>query len=324
MSNDKGLIYAFLLDGQGGGKAISWPEIDQWTPGQGILWLHFDCSKPSVAAWLKKKSSLDIVTISALTADESRPRAIISEHNILLSLRGVNTNPGKEPEDMVSIRVWADSHQIITTRRRKLLSVQDIRNLLEQGSGPTTTGEFLTKLAELLTYRASDIINEIEDTLDELEEKTIESFDRTLQTDLSTIRHDAILIRRYLSPQREALQQLSRETTNILTQVNHLQCREITDRVTRYVEDLDTVRDRANIVQEQINNKISQQVDTRMYTLSLVAVIFLPITFLTGLLGINVGGIPGSANKFSFLIVCLISLLIGFTTFLIFKRKRWM
>ena len=324
MGKDKGLIYAFLLDGKGGGKMLTATQIEQWDPKQGILWLHFDFTHKSASSWLTKHSGLDAVTQSALTADESRPRAIIYEDNILLSLRGVNTNPGKEPEDMVSVRLWADSHRIITTRRRKLLSIQDIREMLAQGNGPKTTGDFVTKLAEQLTRRASDIINDIEDTLDELEEKTIESYDRTLQLELSAIRHDAILIRRYLSPQREALQHLSRETTTILNHTNRIQCREITDRVTRYVEDLDTVRDRANIVQEQINNKISQQVDNRMYTLSLVAVIFLPITFLTGLLGINVGGIPGSTNKFAFLLVCIIALVIGFSTYLIFKRKRWM
>jgi zinc transporter len=60
-----------------------------------------------------------------------------------------------------------------------------------------------------------------------------------------------------------------------------------------------------------------------MYALSIVATIFLPLGFLTGLLGINVGGIPGIENSLAFLIVCIVLVLVGIIEFLIFKLKRW-
>jgi len=59
-----------------------------------------------------------------------------------------------------------------------------------------------------------------------------------------------------------------------------------------------------------------------MYTLSIVAAIFLPLGLITGLLGINVGGIPGTENKSAFLMVCLLLVLFGVVQFLVFKRKR--
>ena len=66
--------------------------------------------------------------------------------------------------------------------------------------------------------------------------------------------------------------------------------REVSDQLARYLEDLDEARDRAAVTQEELVNRLSEQMNNKMYILSIVAAIFLPLGFLTGLLGINVGG----------------------------------
>jgi zinc transporter len=58
--------------------------------------------------------------------------------------------------------------------------------------------------------------------------------------------------------------------------------------------------------------------------LSMVAAMFMPLTFLTGLLGINVGGIPGAADKHAFLWVCYILAAIGLLLYFIFRKRKWM
>ena len=75
--------------------------------------------------------------------------------------------------------------------------------------------------------------------------------------------------------------------------------REIAERTSRFVEDIDAAKDRAAITQEELNSRLSEQMNKAMYVLSIVAAIFLPLGLLTGLLGINVGGIPGAENKWA-------------------------
>ena len=105
---------------------------------------------------------------------------------------------------------------------------------------------------------------------------------------------------------------------------NRLQIREVTDSLIRYLEDLDSARDRASVTQEELANRISEQMNVRMYVLSLVAAIFLPLGFLTGLLGINVGGIPGAENKWAFGIFIVILIGVVVLQILFFKKKKWM
>lgn len=64
-------------------------------------------------------------------------------------------------------------------------------------------------------------------------------------------------------------------------------------------------------------------INNKMYILALVSIIFLPLTFATGLLGSNVGGIPGANHHFGFLFMCLILLLIAGVTLVILKLKKW-
>ena len=324
MSSDKGLISAYLLDRQGAGRKISWEEIATWQPEQGLLWVHLDYSVRQSKKWLKNDSGLDPLTVKALIADESRSRCVVDDNSIYLSLRGVNLNPGQDAEDMVSIRVWFDKDRIITTRRRVLLSVSDLRDAIDKNRGPKTSSEFLTMLNNRLVNRMADVIDSVDERVDMLEEKVATAESYLLRPKLSEVRRDAIALRRYLSPLRQALYQLQIENTPLFTKTDKMQIRESTDRLIRYIEDLDMSRDRSTIVQEELTSRLSEQVDSRMYLLSIVAAIFLPMTFITGLLGINVGGIPGGSHQWAFAIVCFIMFVILILTIAVLRYRHWM
>ena len=99
---------------------------------------------------------------------------------------------------------------------------------------------------------------------------------------------------------------------------------EIAERMARFVEDLDSARERAAITQEELNNRLSEQMNKAMYLLSIIAAIFLPLGLLTGLLGINVGGIPGTESKWAFSIVTVILVGLAIALLVWFKKIKWL
>ena len=94
MKNGVGLIYAYLLDGKGGGRHLEMAGIDSWTPKQAVLWVHFDYSSEHARQWLQNSAGLEELVADALLMEETRPRATTIDNGLLMALRGINMNPG--------------------------------------------------------------------------------------------------------------------------------------------------------------------------------------------------------------------------------------
>ena len=324
MNEGNALVYAYLLDGKGGGRAADWNAIQEWNPNQGILWIHLDSKIAEAQDWLENKSGLSPITKASLLDRETRPRNIVSDDGLLLILRGVNFNPGDDPEDMVAIRMLFTENRIITVRYRRVMAIQDVHKAINDNKGPCSPGDFLVTVAERIADRMGDIVADLDDNVDELEDTFLTSEIHEMRSKLADLRRKAISLRRYIAPQRDVLFRLIQERISLLTDFDRAHLREVAERTARFVEDVDSARDRASITQEELNNKLSEQMNKAIYTLSIVAAIFLPLGLLTGLLGINVGGIPGTENTWAFTLVVVILIAIAVGLLVWFKKIKWL
>ena len=319
----QGLIYGYLLDGKGGAKSLDWQQVKNWHVEQGELWLHLDYSQYEVKEWLFHGSGLDVSVAETLMSSESRPRCQAYGENLLMAWRGINANPSAEPDDMVAIRMWHDQQRLISTLKRDLQAVNDVVLRFERGAGPMNLGELIVELADRMVWEISSMVESFDDHMAGLEDRVLESKQMVLRTDLASLGRQVIALGRYLSPQKEALMRLSLEKLTWLEVDDRILLREVVDRVTRALEDLEAIRERAMVAQEELQNRISEELNNRMYVLSIITAVFLPLGFLTGLLGINVGGIPGSENPlaFRYFVWIVIGLVVAQIAF--FKWKRW-
>ncbi|MEM0913254.1 MAG: zinc transporter ZntB [Planctomycetota bacterium] len=320
MPDTDALIFAMILDGRGGGRAVGWDDIASWTPQAGPLWLHLDRSHEQTRRWLEQRSGLDELVVDSLLAEDTRPRFTVHEAGAVVILRGVNLNPGTTPDDMTSLRMWVDAGRLISMRMPKVAAVGDVRHLLETAHGPTTSASTLVELATALTDRVEPVLDNLDEVLGGFESQT-DRFDRVPAGLLTSLRRQAITLHRYLRPQRDALAQLSDGFFAAFTDLDRRRCDEAANRVTRFVEDLDALRDRATVVYEDTLTRQSERMNRTTYLLTLIATIFLPLGFITGLLGINVGGIPLAESGWGFVIVCVALGLIAVGEYLLF---RWM
>lgn len=320
---ETGLVCAYLFDGKGGARSLKWQEIEAARQADGVLWVHLDFTNPVAVKWLYESSGINSSIVDAMLEADSRPRSFQFKNGILALLRGVNTNPESNVDDMVTLRVWMQHHLIISVRRRRLLSITDIRKALESGKGPTDVGQFLSQVSERMIDRIGEVVNQLDDQLDakELELQTDEKSVNRAQ--FSDVRRRSARIRRYLAPQREAFDKLSRMSGDILSERDCLEMNESANQMTFYVEELDLARERAMLAQEEILNLLAQNQNNKMFLLAIVSAIFLPLSFLTGLFGMNVAGLPGLENEQAFNIVVSIMAGLGVGILFIFWIKKW-
>lgn len=315
MSEGEGAAIRYVFDGCGGARALPLDAVEPRLDGPPFEWLHFRQDDPETVPRLAG-FGLDPFVIEALTADDTRPRCTVHGHGAVLNLRGVNVTPGAEPDDMISVRLWVEEDRVIGVWVRPLQAVADIVAEIERNEAPVSVGDFVARLALRCVDRAEPFVGTLNEQIDAIEEAVMSPTTVVARSELSGLRRSAIVMRRYLVPQREALSTLQIEEFGWLSDRDRARVREAYERVTRLGEDLDAIRDRAQIVGEQITDQRAERMNRQSLLLAVVAVIFLPLTLLTGLLGINVGGIPGADSPWGFAVVAGVLLVIGVALYL--------
>jgi zinc transporter len=321
-----GLVHALVLDGKGGARSIPRTELDdlQLEPHESV-WLHWDRSHPQTQTWLRTASGLSQFVCDLMLEENTRPRLLaLPENELLLFLRGVNLNPGAEPEDMVSVRIFAAAQRVISLRLRSLRATDELITSLNEGKGPKSASELLLYLAQFLTDKVQAVVSELTELVDDMEER-IDADERYMPEhgNMVHIRRRAAGLRRFLAPQREIYAQLTRSKMPWFLEDDADYWNELNNSLTRYLEELELTRERVGLVLEAEDRRLSERMNRTMYRFGIITGIFLPMSFLTGLLGINVGGIPGAENPYGFLFACLLMLVVAIGQMWLFKRLRW-
>lgn len=318
----EGLLWGFKQSTESGLQPIN--ELSELKVGDhtnSLIWLHFRSDTPETVEHLNALGiSQDVIEV--LCAEATRPRFIESSKGQVIFLRAINKNENADAEDMVSLRIWLYENIVITTRRKErgLLSTVKIKNQFEQGQGPEAPTELVCELVSTITQIIGEVVEELDDNLSECEE--VADTGHSNQLEIVQIRRQCAKLRRFLAPQREALKDLYRNSKGF-AEAEQIQLREQFDAMTRHVEELDLIKERALVLHDEQKQHIAEQQTTRLYVLSLVTAVFLPLSFLTGVFGMNVAGLPGLENPESFFYLMTGMGITAVVVLLLMRLSKW-
>lgn len=314
-------ITAKFIYSEGTAEELALDQIDQaMTRADGFVWVHIHCPTPQKSIYSVPVIPKFIAKV--LAATETRPRSDVIPEGLLLNLRCLNPEHSEDPHDMISLRLWMNEKIIVSVHRKPLPFMNKLLTRVHEDTLVTNSIDILRLMLEAIIEQMTNFVLNFTEAIDLLEDSN-ESI-REKRHQLANYRRGIIAIRRYLVPQREALLRLPFDKLNFLNDLQRLSLREASDSTTRILEDLETAKDRANLLQEEFLNITQEQINTKIYLLSIVAVIFMPLSFVTGLLGINVGGVPGVGNHLSFWIVCIVLFFIMLIEVLILRYLKWL
>jgi len=323
---DGPLLFGRVLDGKGGGRQIDWEEARHWKPAEPheVLWLHLESTAEGLVDWLQDHLAISEPTAELLVSDATRPRSFREGEALVATLRGINLNPGAQPEDMVSLRLWSDGRRVVTARSQALQSPGHVLRDLDSGNGPVDAGRLITELVEAMITRMSRSIIDMNDRIDELESFDGESDAEDLLSRIAAIRRNCLALKRHMSPQHEALEWIARDAPAWFEEHDRREIAEAIDMLRRYLDDIDISKESAVVLMDELRGKAIARSGQTSYLLTIVAATFLPLTFVTGLLGINVGGIPGSDHHLAFWIVVGLCLAIFALQVTLFRMWKWL
>lgn len=324
--NNGPLLFGFGFDDAGQAFPLNWDDVlEGGLANYKRVWLHLNRNSAQTQGWLYRKSGLDRVTVQALLQEETRPRAARHGRGYLINLRGPNLNEGEDVEDLVTLRMWAGEDMLITLRARPVKSVTDVRKLVEAGEISTSTGALVAGIADRLTDRMETVLDDFDDEADRYEDELLDPKGSMERSVLPEFRRRVLQVRRHITPQREALNTLVRDgaQSGLFSDQDLLYLRESADRITRLTELLENIRERSSVLYEEAIQNSTEETNQRLFVLAILSAVFLPISFVTGLFGVNLGGIPGSGSPAAFVTLVLALAVSATATLALLRWQRW-
>jgi zinc transporter len=310
-----------VLVENGGPRRLTVEEAGRYD-GEGFLWIHLEDRDAARLAVLKAQEEIPDIAAAALVATETRPRCDEIGDGALVNLRGPGDIGPDDSDRLVSIRMWVRRNRVISLSRRPMHATAAVFEFAEAGK-VRDAGDLVSAYAREISRALDPQVAALGDRLDGCESELDDGNLYRLRTEIARIRSEAIAFRRFVAPNRDALVELARLDFEWLHQDDRLHIGEAADRFARMAEELEAVRERAALLHEQLSDLRAEQLDQRALLISIVAFIFLPLTFITGLLGMNVEGIPFHDEPWAFWGVTAFCVLVGAAVLIWFVSERW-
>lgn len=281
-------------------------------------WINLDGSNQDDRDWLKADPDLADSTVEMLLDSVTRARCVHSDNGTLIAL----VWPGDEDDDQ-GLSAWLESDRIITVRRGAASVVDAVATRVDEGS---ERGDFIVLLAALIVRIAmplEDSITKLAEDADDLEAQALGGEDSQALSDVTGTRRRALAVRRRLNTIRDLVSTLVFHPERFPSNPDLDSLRRAADYLAHLVSQLDATRDRLILLSDQLSAMDQHRINSAMQKLAVVGTVFLPLTFLTGLLGINVAGIPDAHDPMAFWVVCAVLIAIVAIALVIIKWKDW-
>jgi zinc transporter len=310
-----------ILVGDGPIRPIKGEEAALYQ-GPGFIWVHIEDGKEDELALLVSPDIPDVAA-NALIATETRPRCDRIEEGAIVNLRGPAAAGIEDADRLVSIRMWVRRGKVNSVTRHRLAATASVVEQMEAGR-IHDPGDLVAAFARTISKELDPQVAALGDALDDCESNMEPRNVYRLRSTIARIRTEAIAFRRFVAPNRDALLTLAALDFDWLADDDRLHIREAADRFARMAEELEAVRERAALLHEQLTDLRAEELDQRGLLLSVFAFIFLPLTFITGLLGMNVEGIPWAHTPWAFWGIVAFCVLVGIVVLAWFARRHWL
>lgn len=303
-------------------------SVDTLTPLKAIaetkalVWVHLTNKEDETKTWLTDVARIPDFIVEALTATETRPRCDQIGEGAFLNLRGRSTETMSMSDPLASVRIWAVAGRVISVARLPLPAIDLVIASVETGL-IRDPGDLIAEFAAAITADLDPEVADLGDVLDDCEADLDANRIFQLRREVTKVRVKSIGYRRFLSPQRAAIEKLAALPIAWLEDEDRMHLSAAADRAARMAEELESIRERSALMHEALTDLRAEQIDQRSLILSAVALVFLPLTFLTGLLGMNVQGIPYANQPWAFQGVVWVSIGMALAITGYFFRRHW-
>jgi zinc transporter len=305
-------------------KTHSFPPAGRSGDGAPPLqWIVLDGRDADDRTWIASQSGFDDAIKDSVAQSPVRNDRVRLGAAIVLALVRMG-NAGKGEHEGMEIVI--EPHRIVTVCYGTEAIVDQALERQADGASPMGTGRALALLVATLVKPLEREVTHLSDRIGELEDAAMKESDEDGGMDDSVVLvgRQVLDLRRYLAPMHDELTYLALNPDELPGQADPRHLRRAADSLARLVSALDSSHNRILLILSQLRNRDSARDSRSMHKLTIVATVFLPLGFITGLLGINVAGIPDSHNPYGFWAVCGFLIAVAVGAIVLIRWRKWM
>lgn len=298
---------------------------------QALIWIDILGEATPYKALLHETFGVSQLIMEMIDEEVERAKFIERAGYCYLVVHGLEYDPEEDGARTPEVDIIFGKHFVITAHRDQLAWLD---GLLEEAAEQEAEERIMSRGMGYLLYEIMDrqvdsyfpVLDAIDDVIDELEDTTIRDTSNEVQVRIFRIKRALAQMRRMISPQVEMINTMRSRSEHLISEDLQPYFTNMHDHLLRAFEILDSYRDLMSGLLDVYLTTVSNRLNSVMKQLAIIATIFMPITFITGIFGQNFGHSPQVEHDtgYNFWIVLGIMVVVTIGQIWYFKRRKWL
>ncbi|MGX1742391.1 CorA family divalent cation transporter [Bosea sp. NPDC055353] len=321
IQSQSGIIWAYRFDEYGQPVRVPRDEMPDLAPADGFVWLHLDLVHTRAQSWVTEQDLPD-ATQEAFLSHEPHQRLDHSANLAWGVSHDLIRDVADKSEEVGALRWIVGDRFLLTGRREALHSIRMTAEALDRGEPAASPAGLFEQIIEYIIDDVTDAVVRLVDETDSVEDHILLDRLHDGPQRVGAVRRTAVRLHRQLSGlhvlfRRFAETQSGRSAPDAVKAA----ASRLLQRVDGLHHDVQSVQDRARLLQDEIAARSASRTNRQLYVLSLLTALFLPATFITGLFGINVKGLPWVESEAGAFFVALTCVAAALLTLVLLRRR---
>jgi len=294
----------------------------------GVSWLNITgLHDIEIIQKIGEHFNIHALNLEDILNTEQRPKCEIYDDYIYIVMKMISFNPERKDIDIEQISILLGENYVISFQEREGDDFDPIRKRLQNARGRHRrygADYLLYALMDVIIDNYYVILEQIGTEIEELDEKILVEPDKDRMSEIQKFKREILLIRKSIWPLRETVNELQAEDTDLISESISPYLRDLYDHTIQVVETVEIFREMtANIMDLYLSN-LSNRMNEVMKVLTIIATIFIPLTFIAGIYGMNFSNMPELNWTYGYHLIWGIMLAVGAILIMYFRKKKWL
>jgi magnesium transporter len=321
--------YAFYLAPDG--KLLEQLGIEQikdfLATGEGLLWVDMEDVMDADAELLSNVFRFHPLAVEDCISKNIHPPKIDDfDNHLFIIVHGINYHIESAVVETTELALFLGKNYVVTSHDVPMMSVSSMLDRVRKDGRLMRRGaDFLAHdLIDALVDNIMPTIEEMDEKNDKLEDEALHEPKRETLMAIMQLKRSILALTRVILPQREIVNGLSRGEYALISERAQIYYRNIYDHLVRIEMLTLGLRDMAESVLSTYLSSVSNRMNEVMKVLTIIATIFIPLTFITGIYGMNFANMPELEWRYGYFIILIVMAVIGISLVVYFRRRRWL